>query len=259
MKEYLAVKNNMRTKQEVISFLESKVGTKVKCIGNSSLDGQCVTLIKSLLEFLGVPDPYKARGHALDCISAYLSEGIAKQGTGFLSVFSNKTMGVVSGVAYGHIWCNAGDGDGAYYESNGQKTLTVTKGKTYSYDKVCNFDSYIKDIGSSEPESTPMADELMQITKADFAKLMKNSESLDKIALLLGLDKNLDADKYIEAINARTKTVTEIKEVIKEVEVPVEKIVYKDNPNLADWEKNGLVTEQIIDGIKYLTNYKKKG
>ena len=131
----------MRTKQEVINFLESKVGTKVVCVGNPSLDGQCVSLIKSLMEFLGVPDPYKARGHAKTVISAYLSEGIAKPGLGFISVFSNKNMG--SG--YGHIWCNAGDGDGTFYESNGVKPLTVTKGKTYSYDNVCNFDSYIKD------------------------------------------------------------------------------------------------------------------
>lgn len=130
----------MRTKQEVISFLESKVGTKVKCVGNPSLDGQCVTLIKSLMEFLGVPEPYKARGNAKAAISAYLSEGIADNGAGFLSVFSNKDMGG----GYGHIWCNAGDGDGVFYESNGVKPLIVTKGKTYSYDTVCNFDKYIK-------------------------------------------------------------------------------------------------------------------
>lgn len=130
----------MRTKQEVINFLESKLGTKVPCKGNPDLDGMCVTLIKSLMEFLGVPDPYKARGHAKTVISAYLSEGIAKPGLGFISVFSNKNMG--SG--YGHIWCNAGDGDGTFYESNGVKPLTVTKGKTYSYDNVCNFDSYIQ-------------------------------------------------------------------------------------------------------------------
>lgn len=133
----------MKTKQEVIQFLESKVGTKVKCIGNASLDGMCVTLIKSLMEFLGVPDPYKARGHAKTCISAYISEGIAKQGMGFLSVFSNKDMGG----GYGHIWLSI---DGTFYESNGVKALTVTKGKTYSYDMVCNFDSYLSPEMSKE-------------------------------------------------------------------------------------------------------------
>lgn len=135
----------MRTKQEVIQFLESKVGTKVKCVGNASLDGQCVTLIKSLMEFLGVPDPYKARGHAKTCISAYINEGIAKQGTGFLTVFSNKDMGG----GYGHVWCKAGD---TTYESNGQKPLIVTKNITYTYDAVCNFDSYI--TSDSLPEAS---------------------------------------------------------------------------------------------------------
>jgi hypothetical protein len=94
----------MKTKQETINFLESKLGTKVPCKGNSSLDGQCVTLIKSLMEFLGVKDPYKTRGHAKDAINSYLSEGIADKGLGFISVFSNKNMGG----GYGHIWCNAG-------------------------------------------------------------------------------------------------------------------------------------------------------
>lgn len=132
----------MRTKQEVINFLESKVGTKIPCKGNSSLDGQCVTLIKALMEFLGMPDPYKARGHAKTCISAYLNEGIADKGIGFISIFSNKNMGN----GYGHVWCNAGEGNGVYYESNGAKPLICTKGKTYKYDNVCNFDRYITDI-----------------------------------------------------------------------------------------------------------------
>ncbi len=141
----------MKTKKQVIDFLEGKLGTKVICKGNPSLDGQCVTLIKSLMEFLGVSDPYKPRGDAKDCISNYLKEGIADKGIGFISVFSNKNM--AKGV--GHIWCNAGDGEGTYYESNGAKLLIVTKGKTYSYDSVCNFDKYIKDEKISqgkEPE-----------------------------------------------------------------------------------------------------------
>lgn len=127
----------MKTKQEVVSFLESKLGTKIPCKGNDSLSGQCVTLIKSLMEFLGLPDPYKARGNASTAISAYVKEGIADPGTGWLSVYSNKNM--AGGV--GHIWCQADE----FYESNGQKALTVTKGKTYSYDNSCNFDKYLKE------------------------------------------------------------------------------------------------------------------
>lgn len=167
----------MRTKQEVIQFLESKVGTTVPCKGNPSLDGQCVTLMKALLEFLGAPDPYKARGHAKTVISAYLSEGIADPGTGFLSVFSNKNMGVVSGIAYGHIWCNVGDGDGTYYESNGQKPLTVTKGKTYTYDSVCNFDKYIK-----EGEPVPMPTKLMT-----FLDRISEDDAIRDLTKLLGV------------------------------------------------------------------------
>lgn len=148
----------MRTKQEVISFLESKLGTKVKCVGNPSLDGQCVTLIKSLMEFLGVPNPYKARGNAKDCIAAYLKEGIAEPGTGFISVFSNKDMGG----GFGHVWCNAGDGTGTYYESNGKKKLTVTKGETYDFDTACNFDKYIKE---DMPEKDALTECLSQHKK----------------------------------------------------------------------------------------------
>ncbi len=158
----------MKTKKEVIDFLESKVGGGVKCIGNPALDSQCVTLIKSLMDFLGVKDPYKARGHAETVITAYLSEGIADKGIGFLSVFSNENMGA----SYGHIWCNAGDGDGVFYESNGAKPLIVTRGKTYSYDSVCNFDKYIK---GSQPESN-----MMQIEEAKFSELVTKSTKYDE-------------------------------------------------------------------------------
>lgn len=126
----------MVTKQEVINFLESKLGTVVPCPPNPALRGQCVTLIKALLEFLGAPDPYKARGHAATVISAYLSEGIASPGAGVLTVYSNKNMAS----PYGHIWCSINN---TFYESNGAKPLTVTKGKTYAYDNICNFDKYI--------------------------------------------------------------------------------------------------------------------
>ena len=156
----------MKTKQEVINFLESKVGTKVPCKGNSSLDGHCVTLIKALMEFLDMPDPYKARGHANTCIQTYLDEGIADKGIGFLSVFSNKNMGG----DYGHVWCNAGEGNGVYYESNGAKSLICTKGKTYQYDHVCNFDRYIKDnpVEDTKP-STDGKDEMQTLEFLDCA------------------------------------------------------------------------------------------
>jgi len=185
----------MKTKQEVINFLESKVGTKVKCVGNPSLDGQCVTLIKSLMDFLGVKDPYKARGHAKTCISAYLNEGIAKPGMGFLSVFSNKNMGD----GYGHIWCNAGDGTGTYYESNGQKPLIVTKGKTYSYDAVCNFDQYINLTESINTQET-ITQEQWQIERDERNKNWQLYQDQLEIVKKLNIE--------IDGLN---RTITEIK------------------------------------------------
>ena len=64
----------------------------------------------------------------------------------------------------GHVWCNAGDGNGTYYESNGAKPLITTKGKTYSYDTVCNFDEYIQK-DSAIPKKDELAECLTQHTK----------------------------------------------------------------------------------------------
>lgn len=208
----------MKTKQEVINFLESKVGTKVACVGTPSLDGQCVTLIKALMEFIGVPDPYKARGHAKTAISAYLSEGIADKGAGFLSVFSNKNMGG----GYGHIWLNAGEGNGTFYESNGAKPLIVTKGKTYSYDAVCNFDKYIKGESMANELETCMADRLSFWQQRDAA--------LAKV-------KELEAE------------VVTLKAQIATHKCPTTSV-----PDMDKWEVNGL---QVTEGNKTY-NYKLK-
>lgn len=214
----------MRTKQEVIDFLESKVGTKVKCVGNSSLDGQCVTLIKVLMEFLGVPEPYKARGNANSCISKYLSEGIAKPGMGFISVFSNKDM--AKGV--GHIWCNAGEGTGTFYESNGSKPLIVTKGKTYTYDNVCNFDSYIKeDTMADTAEVTKL--------KGDLEQALRDKASLE--SQVAGWVRDTTNGKYILA---------------SDVKPPANDV------DLTKWEINGMVIS-TTDGNKTTSlNYKLK-
>ncbi len=208
----------MKTKQEVISFLESKVGTTVPCKGTPSLDGQCVTLIKSLMEFLGVPDPYKARGHAKTAISAYLSEGIASSGAGFLSVFSNKNMGG----GYGHIWLNAGEGDGVFYESNGAKPLIVTKGKTYSYDTVCNFDKYIK--------GEPMANEL-ETCMADRLSFWKQRDE--------ALNKLVEADKRIKELEAQIANH-------KCPTLPVD---------TGSWKENGKSITTVVGNVSTTVNY----
>lgn len=197
----------MKTKQQVIDFLESKVGTTVVCVGNPSLDGQCVTLIKSLMEFLGVPNPYKARGHAKTVISAYLAEGIAEPGIGFLSVFSNKDMGG----GYGHIWCNAGDG--TYYESNGAKPLIVTKGKTYSFDAVCNFDKYISQGG-----------EMVEVEAKVFEELVKKSSEYDKFvdAGYKSVDDVLLVTSKLNAdIESKEQEILKLSEQLEDCQQPV--------------------------------------
>lgn len=219
----------MRTKQEVVDFLESKVGTKVLCKGNPSLDGQCVTLIKALMEFLGVPDPYKARGHAKTVIDAYLSEGIADPGLGFLSVFSNKNMAA----PYGHIWLNAGEGDGVFYESNGAKPLITTKGKTYAYDNVCNFDKYIGDNMYTEAQMSEVRLERDKNWNLYQAELKKNQEL-----------KNQLADSYTAQENLR--------KIIKELE---SNPITTPNELPVTWIPNGMAVTTEENGVKKTINY----
>lgn len=236
----------MRTKQEVINFLESKLGTKVPCKGNPSLDGQCVTLIKALLEFLGAPDPYKARGNANICISAYLKEGIADPGAGFLSVFSNKNM--AGGV--GHVWVNAGDGAGTYYESNGAVPLTVTKGKNYSYDNVCNLDKYIKEggmpgddygviVGKSTQRDEVVNHYKFEIGTAVPSELLVKIQDLVKAAEQRGYDKGFKAGK--DSVPAPTPTPTP--------DEPPQNMTLSDG---STWRRNGM---QRLPGGGLLGNY----
>lgn len=114
----------MKTEQEVVQFLEQQVGKRVNSKAGV-LNGQCVTLIKALLEFLGAPNPYAARGHAKDYATNLVKQGIASNGAGVITVVVNPDMGVVGGVTYGHIWVQVKGG--ANYEQNGVKALTTTK------------------------------------------------------------------------------------------------------------------------------------
>lgn len=129
-----------RTKAEVRAFLNGKVGTKVVDKSNARLNGQCVALIKSLMEFLGVPNAYAARGNAKDAGDTYLRQGIAKAGSGWLNVCVNKGMGG----GYGHIWIDLANE--ANYESNGAKALITTKGTRpiTQAQQIINLDKYIK-------------------------------------------------------------------------------------------------------------------
>lgn len=120
----------MRTRAEVRAFLDSQVGKIPQHpapynTGANNLSGQCVTGVKVLLDFLGVPNPYAARGNAKDCGDTMLRQGIAKPNHGWLTIVVNRDMGYIGGVHYGHIWIDLwGE---ANYESNGARALYMTK------------------------------------------------------------------------------------------------------------------------------------
>lgn len=129
-----------RTKQEIENFLNSQVGKSVNTKAGR-LQGQCVSLIKALFEFLGVPDPYASRGNAKDAGNTYLAQNIAERGKGELTVCINKDMGG----GYGHIWLKVRDG--ANYEQNGAKALTTTKNTrpTSQGQQFVNLDKWIEE------------------------------------------------------------------------------------------------------------------
>jgi hypothetical protein len=136
-----------RTRAEIRAFHESLVGRTCVDKSNHELNGQCVCFIKCLLEFLGVPNPYIARGHAKDYGDALIRQGIGTNGKGWLTVCISRTMGVVGGVTYGHIWDDlAGE---ANYESNGARALIVTK-NTRPMSQATQFidlDKWVKEGG----------------------------------------------------------------------------------------------------------------
>lgn len=134
-----------RTKAEVRAFLDSKVGTIVPHPGYPDLRGQCVTLTKALMEFLGVPNPYAARGNAKDAGDTYIRQGLGTEGKGWLTIVVNRDMGYIGGVHYGHIWIDL-QGE-ANYESNGARALYTTKNtRPFSQgQQFINFDKWIGD------------------------------------------------------------------------------------------------------------------
>lgn len=132
-----------RTKQEVRDFLNSQVGKKVNAKAGQ-YNGQCVSLIKALLEFLGVPNPYSARGNAKDVGDTLLRQGHASNGQGWLMVAVNRSMGRIDGVTYGHCWIDL-QGE-ANFEQNGNRALLTTKNTRpiQQAQQLINLDKYIK-------------------------------------------------------------------------------------------------------------------
>lgn len=133
-----------KTKKEIQAFLDSQVGKMVNPKAGI-YNGQCVSLIKALLEFLSVPNPYGARGNAKDVGDALLREDIAENGRGWLTVVVNRSMGNIDGVTYGHIWLDLRGV--ANYEQNGAKALYTTKNTRplSQGQQFVNLDKYIKE------------------------------------------------------------------------------------------------------------------
>lgn len=137
-----------RTKQEVRNFLSSLNGQMVneKC---GIYNGQCVSLIKALLEFLGAPNPYAARGNARDCGDTLVRQGIAANRGGWLNVCVNRDMGRIfeNGVwnNYGHIWLDlSGEMN---VEQNGARALrtTINTRPISQAQQIVNLDQYIRE------------------------------------------------------------------------------------------------------------------
>lgn len=127
-----------KTKQQIRNWLNSQVGRTVICPNNRALDGQCVTLIKALLAFLGAPNPWAARGNAKDVANNYVRQGIANNGDGWLRVCVNPSMGG----GYGHVWIDLKDE--ANYEQNGKSYLKTTKNTRpiSNARQIVNLDKY---------------------------------------------------------------------------------------------------------------------
>lgn len=135
-----------RTKQEVRNFLDSQVGQSVNA-KSGIYKGQCVSLIKALLEFLGAPNPYAGRGNAISVDDTLLREGLARNGKGWLTIVVNRDMGRIfeNGVwnNYGHIWIDlSGESN---FEQNGARALYTTKNTRpiQQGQQFVNLDNYI--------------------------------------------------------------------------------------------------------------------
>ena len=130
-----------RTKQEVRNFLQSQVGRIVSDKSNGRLNGQCVALIKALMEFLGVDNPYAARGNAKDVGDTYIRQGIGTAGRGWLTICVNRNMGG----GYGHVWVDLLNE--ANYEQNGAQALRTTKNTrpVQQAQQFVNFDKWIRE------------------------------------------------------------------------------------------------------------------
>lgn len=151
-----------RTKAEIRAFLDSQVGKICPHPGYPSLNGQCVTLTKALMEFLGVPNPYAARGDAIYAGDTYIRQGIGTAGKGWLTIVVNRDMGYIGGVHYGHIWIDLQNE--ANYEANGARALYTTKNTRpiSQGQQFVNFDKWVTEGSDMAEKITPDTSKILQ-------------------------------------------------------------------------------------------------
>ena len=160
-----------RTKQEIRDFLNSQVGKRVNWKAGL-FNGQCVSLIKALMEFLGVPNPYKARGHAKDAGNTYIREGIAKPGRGWLTVCVGKKG------KYGHIWIDLKNEANYEQNLNGDKLTHKNTRPISQADQFVNFDQWVE--ADAKPVYRPIAQ------PASNSYIVKRGDTLGAIAKRYG-------------------------------------------------------------------------
>lgn len=151
-----------RTKAEIRAFLDGQVGKIAPHPGYPDLNGQCVTLTKALMEFLGVPNPYAARGDAINAGDTYIRQGLGTAGKGWLTIVVNRDMGYIGGVHYGHIWIDLQNE--ANYEANGARALYTTKNTRpiSQGQQFINFDKWVTDGGADMETVTEDTSKILQ-------------------------------------------------------------------------------------------------
>lgn len=207
-----------RTKAEVRAFLDSLVGSTVVDKSDADLNGQCVTLIKALMEFLGVPNPYAGRGNATDAGNTYIRQGIAVDGRGWLTVCVNHDMGFIGGVHYGHIWIDLLNETN--YEENGNRALHVTKGTRpiAQAEQFINFDQWITEevittmatIQNNDDWRARCRRSFLNIRGRDMAEVeFQNYVGQDFLTLVEALEDNAEADANINYANLGRQVTSE--------------------------------------------------
>ncbi|WP_086445453.1 lysozyme [Candidatus Enterococcus lemimoniae] len=134
-----------KTIGEVRNFLDSLVGKVTVDKSDSGLSGQCVSLIKNLLEFVGAPNPYAARGNAKDIPNTYVSQGIAKVGTGTLNIAVSRN----GGGGYGHVWVKIGSDS---WQANWNGFAVKKNVGEVPITDILNLDQWISSSNTSTPD-----------------------------------------------------------------------------------------------------------